>query len=60
MLDNGWCQLTMLDDGGVELLYVDWLGCKRFRARYTRTGAPDRHLELTDTEEFGRTTLHTP
>lgn len=60
MLDNGWCQLTMLGDGGVELLYVDWLGCKRFRARYTRSGAPDRHLELTDTEEFGRTTLHAP
>jgi hypothetical protein len=32
--NNGWVQLTLLDDGGVELLYVDWLGCKRHRARY--------------------------
>lgn len=32
--NNGWVELTLLDGGGVELLYVDWLGCKRHRARY--------------------------
>ncbi|MFN0245937.1 MAG: metallophosphoesterase family protein [Kofleriaceae bacterium] len=32
--NNGWCELAMLPDGGVELLYVDWLGCKRHQATY--------------------------
>jgi hypothetical protein len=32
--NNGWVELTMLDNGGVELLYVDWLGCKRRRVTY--------------------------
>ena len=32
--NNGWVELSMLADGGVELLYVDWLGCKRHHASF--------------------------
>lgn len=26
----GWVEMNLRDDGGVELLYIDWLGAKRF------------------------------
>ena len=49
--NNGWVELTMLDSGGVELLYVDWLGCRRFRARFELDpAAPGRQLRLADRE----------
>jgi hypothetical protein len=32
--NNGWVELALLETGGVELLYIDWLGCKRMRARF--------------------------
>lgn len=56
--NNGWCELTMLDTGGVELLYVDWLGCKRFWAKYEfeRTNPLEKHLALVDQQAFGRGT----
>lgn len=62
LANNGWVELTMLDDGGVELLYVDWLGAKRFRARYDLDPGNDenmhtRSLQLAGTETFGRTVL---
>jgi hypothetical protein len=34
LTNPGWVQLSLLGNGGVELLYVDWLGCKRLRAKY--------------------------
>jgi hypothetical protein len=51
--NNGWVELTLLDSGGVELLYVDWLGCRRFRARFDLDpAAPGRQLRLADREAF--------
>lgn len=32
--NNGWCQATLRSDGGVDLLYLDWLGGKRCEARF--------------------------
>lgn len=50
--NNGWCQLSLLAGGGVELLYVDWLGCKRLRARYdVDTSAGGRLLKLAEPPE---------
>jgi hypothetical protein len=37
MTNNGWCQLTLRPDGGVDLLYVDWLWCKRAKVSFDRT-----------------------
>src|SRR5262249_39755283 len=34
--NNGFVEMTLLDGGGVELLYIDWLGCERYWARYVR------------------------
>jgi hypothetical protein len=34
--NNGWVELALLPSGGIALLYVDWLGCHRSRARYER------------------------
>jgi hypothetical protein len=34
----GWCHATLRADGGVDLLYVDWLWCKRVRASFDRSG----------------------
>lgn len=36
--NNGWCQATLLADGSVELLYVDWLSAKRCRVTLARRG----------------------
>lgn len=36
MTNNGWCQMTLRADGGVELLYVDWLWCKRAAVSFDR------------------------
>ena len=47
----------MTPGGGVELLYVDWLGAKRFRARYEVEQGPIPHLALRETQEFDRKTL---
>lgn len=35
MLNNGWCQLTLRDDGGFELSYRDWLGARRCEATFS-------------------------
>jgi hypothetical protein len=57
--NNGWCELALLDSGGVELLYVDWLGCKRAAATYEpAVGANGRFLRLVSrVEDLGRNTL---
>ncbi|MCW5807357.1 MAG: hypothetical protein KIT31_33685 [Deltaproteobacteria bacterium] len=46
--NNGWVELTMRDDGGVELLYVDWLARRRAFARYevANAGGDRRVLRL--------------
>jgi hypothetical protein len=36
--NNGWCQATLLADGSVELLYVDWLAAKRHHVVLKRVG----------------------
>lgn len=36
MTNNGWCQMTLRADGGVDLLYVDWLWCKRASVSFNR------------------------
>jgi hypothetical protein len=62
LTNNGWVELTMLDEGGVELLYVDWLGAKRFFAKYrldrgSNANLHTRSLQLVDKKAFGRTDL---
>src|SRR5262249_33633554 len=32
----GWVELNLRDDGGVELLYIDWLGAKRVFVTFAR------------------------
>jgi hypothetical protein len=50
--NNGWVELALLPSGGVELLYVDWLGCRRHRVRYERHA--DGGLVLADHQRFER------
>lgn len=51
--NNGWVELTMLDNGGVELLYVDWLGCRRRRVRYdVDSSSGQRQLRLAEDHPF--------
>jgi hypothetical protein len=62
MGNNGWLEMTLLDGGGVELLYVDWLACKRFQIRFQRENDfMGFHLvRQGQPTEFGRDTLHKP
>jgi hypothetical protein len=36
--NNGWCHAKLTADGGVDLLYVDWLAAKRCRVTLARNG----------------------
>lgn len=36
MLNNGWCELTLRDDGGFALTYLDWLGARRCQATFAK------------------------
>lgn len=56
LTNNGWCSLALQADGGVELVYVDWLGCQRFRARYRRESEPTPHLRLESQTSYERAT----
>jgi hypothetical protein len=58
--NNGWCQMTLRPDGGVDLLYVDWLWCKRAAVSFHRRGPG---LEAGPVQTFDREddpTLHVP
>jgi hypothetical protein len=33
--NSGWCHATLRPDGGIDLLYVDWLWCKRMSISLT-------------------------
>jgi len=57
LTNNGWVELTMLDDGGVELVYVDWLACQRAVAKYTPADGPNgKFLRLVaPPRDLGRT-----
>lgn len=47
LTNAGWVELTMLDTGGVELIYVDWLACKRIVVQYQPVDGPNgRFLQL--------------
>lgn len=48
--NNGWCEATLTPDGGIDLLYVDWLAAKRHRVRLSRAGDV---LQPTSVESFG-------
>jgi hypothetical protein len=37
--NNGWCHATLRPDGGVDLMYVDWLWCKRMAISFSRSAA---------------------
>jgi hypothetical protein len=51
--NNGWVELSLLENGGVELLYVDWLGCKRRHVTYDLdTSGGHRLLQLKHDEHF--------
>lgn len=69
MGNNGWCELTLRPDGGVELLYVDWLSCKQYKVAYKRSSdAGDSfHLEFESETTYtgresrtGEVALHRP
>jgi hypothetical protein len=55
--NNGWVELAMLPSGGVELLYVDWLGCKRYRIRYELDPAAPGQLAPAEREAFAKRAL---
>ena len=48
--NNGWCEATLTPDGGLDLLFVDWLAAKRHRIRLTRNGDA---LQAAAVETFG-------
>jgi hypothetical protein len=58
--NNGWCEATLMPDGSVELLYVDWLAAKRHHVVLQRMG---EILQPTTVGSFGgrgdRTTVPT-
>jgi hypothetical protein len=58
LANNGWCELELLDDGGVQLMYVDWLGGKRLRARFGWEQALIPRFTLVDSERFDRSELY--
>lgn len=58
LANNGWCELTMTPGGGIELLYIDWLGAKRYWAKYEVEPGTIPHLALRDRQAFDRKTLY--
>ncbi len=58
--NNGWCQMTLRPDGGVDLLYIDWLWCKRARATFDREGAGLRLATITSIDRDDAPELHVP
>lgn len=58
--NNGWCELELLDDGGLDVTYVDWLGAKRFSAslRWETPSPLIPRLTVVGPQTYGRTTLH--
>jgi hypothetical protein len=51
VVNNGWCHATLQPGGGVDLVYVDWLWCKRAQVSFTRNGS---RLERGQVETFSR------
>lgn len=60
MSNNGWCQATLRPDGGVDLLYVDWLWCKRAVVSFTRDGAGLRAGGVTVIDRDTNPQIHRP
>jgi hypothetical protein len=60
MTNNGWCQATLRPDGGVDLLYVDWLWCKRMAISFDRDGDGLKHRDPTFIDRDTNPQLHTP
>lgn len=58
LVNNGWCELELFDDGGIDITYVDWLGAKRFWASYRWEQALIPRFRLVDQKVFDRSTLH--
>jgi hypothetical protein len=58
LVNNGWCELELFDDGGVDITYVDWLGAKRFWASFRWEHALIPRFVCVDRKPFDRTTLH--
>ena len=58
--NNGWCQATLRPDGGVDLLYVDWLWCKRAAVSFQRSGAGLAAGPVTTFERDVAPELHRP
>lgn len=58
LTNNGWCHMRLMDKGGLHLTYVDWLGCKRFFASYSRDPSGELHLE--ESRAFDRRTRFEP
>jgi S1-C subfamily serine protease len=51
--NNGWCELTFADAGGVDLRYVDWLSIERYRVSLRR--AAGGRLQVTSEARPPRT-----
>ncbi len=60
MSNNGWCQATLRPDGGVDLLYVDWLWCKRAAVSFARDGAGLQAGTVTVTDRDSDPQIHKP
>lgn len=58
LINNGWCELELFDDGGIDITYVDWAGAKRFWASYRWEKALIPRFALVDKKAFDRSTLH--
>ena len=56
--NNGWCELELFEDGGIDVTYVDWLGAKRFWASYRWEQALIPRFQLVEHKAFDRATLH--
>jgi len=58
--NNGWCQMTLRPGGGVDLLYVDWLWCKRASVSFDRHGKALQARDLVEYDREDNPVLHVP
>jgi hypothetical protein len=54
LLNNGWCELQLRDDGGFGLTYLDWLGARRCQVDFTGGPAPGGAVRMDSLRIFPR------
>jgi hypothetical protein len=60
MTNHGWCHATLKPDGGVDLLYVDWLWCKRMAISFAKNGVGLQAGEPTFFDRDNAPQIHRP